>query len=241
MAMMPKIRGEIPQPTARRRGVSKMFRTISGSSDGEFVGRICRQGVRGRDANGSGGFNSDTGKPFIMDEKPPSAKDKRHVKRRRFESNLPGWTTLGEDCRSPRPVAVPQLRRELTFQNQEPCLHFPSHCPTVVALTTVNREPGQDLSGAAISGVALCEGHLRRANQAQPQCKPSTNPVQTKHKPSANKRKWRDRAVGMTSPFFLTLIYREAETFRPKLIRVRTTSSPIGSRQRRGLSGRRRL
>ena len=35
----------------------------------------------------------------------------------------------------------------------------------VVALTTVNREPGQDLSGAAISGVALCEGRLQRASR----------------------------------------------------------------------------
>ena len=36
----------------------------------------------------------------------------------------------------------------------------------MVALTTVNREPGQDLIVAAISGVTLCEGRLHRASHA---------------------------------------------------------------------------
>ena len=36
-----------------------------------------------------------------------------------------------------------------------------STCLAAATLATVNREPGQDLSGAAISGVALCEGRLR--------------------------------------------------------------------------------
>ena len=34
----------------------------------------------------------------------------------------------------------------------------------VVILATVSREPGQALTGAAISGVALCKGGLHHAN-----------------------------------------------------------------------------
>lgn len=36
-------------------------------------------------------------------------------------------------------------------------------CWLVAALATVSREPGQALTGAAISGVALCEGRLQPA------------------------------------------------------------------------------
>ena len=39
---------------------------------------------------------------------------------------------------------------------------FWDSCPMVAAFTTVNREPGQDLSGAAISGVDLCGGRRHR-------------------------------------------------------------------------------
>ena len=38
-------------------------------------------------------------------------------------------------------------------------------CVLVAALTTVSREPGQALTGAAISGVALCEGCLQHADR----------------------------------------------------------------------------
>lgn len=41
----------------------------------------------------------------------------------------------------------------------------PGHsCPLVAILAIVSREPGQALTGAAISGVALCEGRLQRAS-----------------------------------------------------------------------------
>ena len=36
-------------------------------------------------------------------------------------------------------------------------------CLVVAVLATVSREPGQALTGAAISGEALCEGRLRHA------------------------------------------------------------------------------
>ena len=42
------------------------------------------------------------------------------------------------------------------LENSE--LENPERWMMVATLATVNREPGQDLTGAAISGVALCEG-----------------------------------------------------------------------------------
>jgi hypothetical protein len=44
-------------------------------------------------------------------------------------------------------------------------------CLVVAVLATVSREPGQALTGAAISGVALCEGRLHRTKSLfRPQC-----------------------------------------------------------------------
>lgn len=45
-------------------------------------------------------------------------------------------------------------------------VRFPP-CVLVATLTTVSREPGQALTGAAISGVALCEGCLQPAGEKQ--------------------------------------------------------------------------
>ena len=42
-------------------------------------------------------------------------------------------------------------------------------CLVVAALATVSREPGQALTGAAISGVTLCEGCRHRAIDIQRQ------------------------------------------------------------------------
>ena len=46
----------------------------------------------------------------------------------------------------------------------------------VAALAIVNREPGQALTGAAISGVALCEGCLQHADEKWNQYRKSATP-----------------------------------------------------------------
>ena len=43
----------------------------------------------------------------------------------------------------------------------------------VATLTTASREPGQALTGAAISGVALCEGCLQLADTNPERREPS--------------------------------------------------------------------
>lgn len=57
-----------------------------------------------------------------------------------------------------------KLRSRRVSQTQ--CLSYTNRaiCPMVATLATVSREPGQALTGAAISGVTLCEGCRHRTD-----------------------------------------------------------------------------
>jgi len=76
-----------------------------------------------------------------------------------------GWKSRGGGGRFPRRVWKDACDRDrLRFVDFADALAGRT-CRTVAALATANREPGQDLIGAAISGVALCEGRLRPASR----------------------------------------------------------------------------
>jgi hypothetical protein len=65
-------------------------------------------------------------------------------------------------------VADARIKVESTLYSAQPVRDrlFRSRliCPSEAAFATVSRELGQALTGAAISGKALCEGRPRRAN-----------------------------------------------------------------------------